>query len=102
MNIGIDVVECDRVGGIVNDKVFSMEELKYIQSKNSALSTIAGLFAAKEAYFKAKGTGIIKSELPKVIVGHHDNGQPYYVNEPESALSISHTNSTAVAVCIIF
>lgn len=102
MNIGIDIVECDRVANLVSDKIFSAEELDYIRQKNHAVETIAGLFAAKEAYFKAKGTGIIKSELPKVVIGHHANGQPYYANDPQTTLSISHTKTTAVAVCIIF
>ena len=102
MNIGIDIVECDRVANLESDKVFSAEELDYLRQKNHALETVAGLFAAKEAYFKARGTGIIKSELPKIVIGHHENGQPYYVNLPQTALSISHTATTAVAVCIIF
>lgn len=102
MNIGIDIVECDRVENLVSDKIFSAEELAYIRQKNHAVETVAGLFAAKEAYFKAKGSGIVKSELPKVVIGHHPNGQPYYVNDPQTTLSISHTKTTAVAVCIIF
>ena len=102
MNIGIDIVECRRVKGLVSSKIFSAEELTYIEQKKRALPTVAGLFAAKEAYFKAKGTGIVKSELPQVVVGHYDNGQPYYVNDAHAVLSISHTNTTAVAVCIIF
>ncbi len=102
MNIGIDIVECERVANLVNDKIFSADELAYIRQKNNAMPTIAGLFAAKEAFFKARGTGIIKSQLPQVIIGHNELGQPFYVNCPQSTLSISHTNTTAVAVCIIF
>ena len=102
MHIGIDIVECGRVAGLINDKVFSTKELDYIKQKQNALPTVAGLFAAKEAYFKAKGTGIIKSKLPRDEVGHRADGQPYYVNDAQSSLSISHTNTTAVAVCIIF
>ncbi len=102
MNIGIDIVECERVGGLISNKIFSAEELDYLRQKNHALPTVAGLFAAKEAYFKAKGTGIIKSELPQVVIGHHESGQPYYVNDSQATLSISHTATTAVAVCIIF
>lgn len=102
MNIGIDIIDCERVAGLVNEKVFSAEELAYIHQKNNALPTIAGLFAAKEAFFKARGTGIIKSELPKVVISHHPDGQPFYANFPQSTLSISHTSTTAVAVCMIF
>ena len=102
MNIGIDIVECERVAGLVGSKIFRAEELAYLEQKKQALPTVAGVFAAKEAYFKAKGTGIIKSELPHVVIGHHANGQPFYVNDPHATLSISHTEVTAVAVCIIF
>ncbi len=102
MNIGIDIVECDRVGGLLSNKIFSEKELRYISQKKGDLSTVAGLFAAKEAYFKAMGTGIVKSELPEIEIGHHENGQPYYVNNGQAVLSISHTATTAVAVCIIF
>ncbi|MCQ2382482.1 MAG: 4'-phosphopantetheinyl transferase superfamily protein [Clostridia bacterium] len=102
MNIGIDIVDCERVAGIVNEKVFSAEELTYIEQKKQALPTIAGLCAAKEAYFKAKGTGIIKSELPKIVVGHDENGQPFFFYVTHAMLSISHTGAIALAVCIIF
>ena len=102
MNIGIDIVECERVTGLISDKIFSKSELEYIHSKKNALPTVAGLFAAKEAYFKAKGTGIVKSKLPEVVICHHENGQPYYLMDTQAVLSISHTNSMAVAVCIIF
>ena len=102
MNIGIDIVECERVAGLENKKIFSKEELAYIEKRHHALPTIAGVFAAKEAYFKARGSGIIKSELPQISVGHNKNGQPYYLNDPKAVLSISHTKTTAVAVCIIF
>ncbi len=102
MNIGIDIVECERVDNLISDKVFSQSELAYIRKKNSSLQTVAGMFAAKEAYFKAKGTGIIKSKLPEIVIAHSENGQPFYEQDPQSTLSISHTKTTAVAVCIIF
>lgn len=102
MNIGIDIVECSRVVNLISDKVYSAEELNYIHEKKCSLETVAGLFAAKEAYFKAKGSGIVKSELPKVIISHREGGQPFYLNDPRATLSISHSSSVAVAVCIIF
>ena len=102
MNIGIDIVDCERCGGLVSEKIFAATELAYIKSKYNALDTVAGLYAAKEAYFKAKGTGIIKSQLPQVVIAHDELGKPYYANDPQSTLSISHTATTAVAVCLIF
>lgn len=102
MNIGIDIVDCERCAGLITDKIFAAEELVYIHSKNNALTTVAGLYAAKEAYFKACGTGIIKSQLPQVIIAHDELGKPYYAGNPRITLSISHTKTTAVAVCLIF
>lgn len=102
MNIGIDIVDCERCGGIVSNKIFAPSELAYINQKNNALTTIAGLYAAKEAYCKAKGTGIVKSQLPQIVIAHDALGKPYYANDPQSTLSISHTALTAVAVCLIF
>lgn len=102
MNIGIDIEQCARLANLLTDKVFAPRELAYLQSKNNALPTAAGLFCAKEAYFKAKGTGVLRQQLPQVEIGHDANGKPYYVNDPAAVLSISHTADTAVAVCIIF
>ncbi len=102
MNIGIDIVDCDRVLNLINEKIFSKNEIEYIHKKNNSLQTIAGIFAAKEAYFKAKGTGILRSKLPEIEVLHHKGGQPYYAHDEHATLSISHTATTAVAVCIIF
>ncbi len=103
MNIGIDIEECNRFEKFAfMDKVFSPNELEYIKSKHGSIQTIAGLYSAKEAYLKAVGTGIIKSKLPEVEIGHDAQGRPYYINNSSATLSISHTKSTAVSVCIIF
>ena len=100
MKIGIDILD---VGRNIPDGVFSEYELEYIKGKGQgSIRTATGIFAAKEAYFKAKGTGIIKSELKKVEVRHKPGGAPYYGNDHNAALSISHTDTTAVAVCILF
>jgi phosphopantetheine--protein transferase-like protein len=101
MKIGIDIVEIERFAGFKYPDIFSAAELEYIQDKNNPPETTAGLYAAKEAYFKATGTGIIKSKLPEIEIAHDQNGKPYYRNNPTASLSISHTKTTAVAVCII-
>ena len=93
-------------------RVFSGSEIEYINKKANALETVAGMFCAKEAFFKAIGKGINLSQLPEVEVKHSTLGAPYYhlseklitENNLKTAnlmLSISHTKSTAVAVCII-
>ena len=99
MKIGIDIVDVDRV---IPRQVFSNRELEYIHGKGiTADQTAAGLFAAKEAYFKALGTGMQLSQLSQIEVRHDELGAPYYSNNLNATLSISHTEKVAVAVCIL-
>jgi holo-[acyl-carrier protein] synthase len=104
MNVGIDIAEvkrfCNCKSSTLN-KIFSAAEIAYINEKGNSAETVAGLYCAKEAYFKAKGTGIIKSKLSSVEISHAKNGQPFYKNDPNAVLSISHTKTAAVAVCIV-
>lgn len=115
--IGIDIQDVARLASFVKSddkmrRMFTQLELDYINQKRYALETVTGMFCAKEAFFKAVGSGINISQLHDVQVGHFDNGMPYYILSPEvikqhglSAaqidLSISHTKTTAVAVCHI-
>jgi holo-[acyl-carrier protein] synthase len=101
MNIGIDIEEISRFAGVDIGKIFSFAEQEYIKQKNGALQTVAGLYCAKEAYFKAVGTGLMKSKLQSVEIAHDKNGKPYYKNDLRAALSIAHTKTVAIAVCLI-
>jgi holo-[acyl-carrier protein] synthase len=101
MNVGIDIAEVERFENANLRGVFSKDEMAYIKGKPNAAETMAGLFCAKEAYFKAAGTGILRNKLPAVEIAYDKNGQPFYKNDPNAVLSISHTKTTAVAVCII-
>lgn len=61
--IGIDSIEVERIGAKIakeqgfRELVFSQEEIKYCQSKAHPMEHYAARFAAKEAFFKALGTG---------------------------------------------
>ena len=105
MRIGIDMLEIARMKKLMNSsagaKVFSPSELAYIRTKGEALATATGLFCAKEAYFKAVGTGVRRTELAQIEIHHDDLGRPFFPHEPNSAISISHNQTTAVAVCVI-
>ena len=114
--IGIDIQDVERVEkfALTNkmQRMFSQRELEYINQKGNAGETIAGMFCAKEAFFKAVGSGINLSQLTQVEIAHHKTGAPYYILSPDVIqqhnltaaninLSISHTKNTAVAVCVI-
>jgi holo-[acyl-carrier protein] synthase len=99
MNIGIDIVYIPRIEKLLRDAeqtgcVFNAEEMA------GDAKTMAGRFAAKEAYFKAVGE---KRDWTSVLVLRNENEQPYLVC-PEgnrAKVSISHDGEYAVAVVLI-
>ena len=100
MKIGIDIQNI-MIYFRFPDRIFTQGERDYIKSKKDSAQTMTGIWCAKEAYFKAKGGGVTPNNLLTVEVGHYENGAPYYINDQEASLSISHTKGVAVAVCII-
>lgn len=109
--IGIDIIELSRVREIISrqskfvDRVLTPnEKLKFVDLSGSRqVEFLAGRFAAKEAYSKAKGTGIGK-ELSFLDIEIETNaaGKPYIAKpEVHAHLSISHSREYAVAQVII-
>ena len=101
MRIGTDVVQIARIEkSIASDRflreVFTEKEREYCRKAEN----YAGLFAAKEAYLKALGTGIDR-RLNTVEILHTDTGKPYVNTAEKCDLSISHDGEYAIAVCII-
>ena len=116
MHIGIDIMEAERFVGMDKEKLsrmFSQREIEYFKTKNFSPESIAGLFSAKEAFFKALGTGITTALIMEIEILHQMNGAPYIKFSPKLLhdhrmlstakvqLSISHSKQLAVAVCLI-
>ena len=118
IGLGTDIIEIERVRKAAGrkhfrDNVFTGIEQAYCESrgKNSAAS-YAARFAAKEAFFKALGTGIF-TRLTDVEVVKDERGAPKInlrgralaLAEEKSvekiSLSLSHSREFATAVCII-
>ena len=113
--IGTDIIEIERIGRAVTkknfrDNVFTQTEQTYCNArgKNSAAS-YAARFAAKEAFFKALGTGIILP-LTDVEIINDERGAPKIhlrgkvaalAESKNISLSLSHSKEFATAVCII-
>lgn len=82
--IGMDLCSVSRIKRLVHkesfiQKYFSENEQKYISEKGkSADQTVAGLFAAKEAFVKMLGIGFKCTELSAIEILHDRNGQPYF------------------------
>lgn len=113
--VGCDVCAISRMRGIMEnprflERWFTEYERAYIAGRKNAAQTAAGLFAAKEAFVKALGTGFSGLTPEHVSVRHDGQGAPYYEITPEmrallgagrAHLSISHDGDTAMAVAIV-
>lgn len=99
--IGITKVEkiLERHGEKFLEKVFTDDEIKYIEEKHFMPQTVAGIYAAKEAMLKELGTGIGEYSLKDVEVFHDEKGRPYgKAGEKLFDISISHEGDYGVAV----
>jgi holo-[acyl-carrier protein] synthase len=118
--IGQDIIEVERVAQKIGkekgfrEMVFSKNEIEYCESKPNKYEHYAARFAAKEAFFKAIGTGWKNgTAFNEVEVFHEDHGRPGLtllgstartlssINTRKIFLSISHLRALASAVVVI-
>ncbi|MEO6491037.1 MAG: holo-ACP synthase [Ferruginibacter sp.] len=118
--IGIDLVEVNRVAEKIDKKagfrelVFAQSEIDYCETKKNKFEHYAGRFAAKEAFFKAIGTGWRDgTAFNEIEVTNDDSGKPSIsflgktasaiakLNLGKIAVSVSHVSSMATAIVII-
>lgn len=113
MQIGTDIIELDRISQALDrrpsfqNKVLSKQELVVIThfSKHRQIEFIAGRFCAKEAYVKALGIGFRPGiMMTDISIMPNEWGQPEIAEGPLLQgvnISISHSNTIAMAVCCI-
>lgn len=119
VGIGTDIAEVERIrqaletyGEQFEHKVFTSEEIAYCRRTPRRMAErYAARFAAKEAFAKALGTGISRGIYWKDIsVRRQPGGRPYIVLSGRAAemcsgmrshLSLTHTDSTAMATVIL-
>jgi holo-[acyl-carrier protein] synthase len=105
--VGIDIVEVARIGRLKDlygpkflNKVFTDDEIRYAEGKKRADESLAGRFAAKEAFMKAKGR-----RLPwkSVEICSGGLGKPFILFEGArfDGVSISHERAFAVSAVVI-
>ncbi|MFC3209473.1 holo-ACP synthase [Planomicrobium okeanokoites] len=110
--IGLDIVELGRIRRLdgksakFRERVLTDNELVEYEllSVNRKTEFLAGRFAAKEAFGKAKGTGIGKNCSFKDIEIRKDlNGKPsvYFKDQEEGLISITHTKEYAAAQILL-
>ena len=115
LGIGTDIIEIKRIRDVLENtnfckRFFSKKENEYFLKKNYNPQTIAGNFAAKEAFSKALGTGFRGFQLNEIEVLRDELGKPYIVplgkvkellGEKKVMVSISHCDEYAVSYVII-
>ena len=92
------------------ERVFTPDELAYAASRGAMrAASLAGMWAAKEALFKALGTGI-DAAMTEVEIIHDASGAPGYRLHGNAAercrgallsLSLTHEDDMAAAVCVL-
>jgi holo-[acyl-carrier protein] synthase len=115
--IGNDIVEIERIRGSISrygqhflNRLFTQEEQDYCYTFQDPIPHFAGRFAAKEAIAKALGTGfgahfswhdveIINDALGKPIVKMHSKAAEKF-NHPQILISISHSQTHAIAIAL--
>ena len=116
--LGCDVCAVARMEQMIKnprflERYFTAREREYMGARAKQAQTAAGLFAAKEAFVKALGTGFAGLAPADVAVGHDGQGAPCYdLNEKmrralaargarTAWLSISHDGEVAMAVAVL-
>jgi holo-[acyl-carrier protein] synthase len=118
--LGIDLIEVERVAANMSkdagfrELVFSKNEIEYCEAKTNKFEHYAARFAAKEAFFKAIGTGWASgTAFNEVEITNDDRGKPALTllgatkhamvsrGDLIFSISLSHLKSIASAVVII-
>lgn len=119
IGIGTDIIQTVRIEKALEskgfkEKVFSSDEISYCEKRANKFESFAARFAAKEAFFKAMGTGwrdgmafheveVVNDELGKPSL--RLLGETSHIVEKKSIrsihISLSHVKEMAVAMVIL-
>lgn len=118
IGIGIDAVEIERFRqalertASLKERLFTADELSYVQPQVDPSASLAARFAAREAVMKALGVGLGAFDFHDVSVCRASSGQPdlLVVGRAQQLatdqgiarwhLSLTHTESIAMAYVI--
>lgn len=112
--VGTDLVEIERIKKSAEResfmrRVYSADERRLFETKAAPFPSMAGNWAAKEAFSKALGTGVRDFSLTEVEVLRDGLGAPYIrlsgralkaADGRSFAVSVSHTAQLACATVI--
>jgi len=105
--IGTDLIEVKRIENLIEkssrfrDRVFTQREIEYCERKKNRACSYAARFAAKEAFFKALGTGWRKGvAFQDVEVINKPSGKPELVLYGKSKELSEHNHITNIHVSL--
>ncbi|SFL95463.1 holo-ACP synthase [Halanaerobium salsuginis] len=117
---GIDIIKNSRIEQIKTkyenrflQKIYTENELEYCLAKTDYINSLAARFAAKEAVFKALGTGLRNNSWQEVEIINDQLGKPTVKLTGKTAdyaaslevekifLSISHEKNYSIAQIIL-
>ncbi|MFC0518689.1 holo-ACP synthase [Mucilaginibacter angelicae] len=105
--VGIDMIEVERIQSSIakeqgfRELVFSAKEIAYCESKANKYQHYAARFAAKEAFFKALGTGWLKdTAFNEIEVTNDESGKPVLEPIGESAVVINRNGLLKISVSL--
>lgn len=123
--VGVDIVDVSRIEKLETQKlatrILSKQEQEYLNKKSNLTNgkpseyiySLAGFWAAKEAFLKAIGVGLDTDNLNQIEILHKASGEPYVkindklfkkysiLNGKSIQISISHDANMAISVCFI-
>jgi len=118
--LGTDLVEVDRIASAIKreqgfrEMTFAANEIAYCEGRANKFECYAARFAAKEAFFKALGTGWPEgTNFNEVAITHDEQGKPEIIllGQTQKTLStwginkilvsLSHVKTMATAVVVI-
>jgi holo-[acyl-carrier protein] synthase len=118
--VGIDTIEVGRVRRFLQkqeglkEKLFSPAEIEYCESKISWARSYAARYAAKEAFLKALGAGLVgQFSLRDIEVVNQKLGQPKLILNGQARrvirrkkikriqVSLSHLKQIAIAIVVL-
>jgi len=108
--IGIDIVSIHRIRKIYElhrdkflNKIFTESEIAESTQKGHFFSSLAGKFAAKEAFLKAKSS--LRLSLKQIEILSDENNKPFLSLSNKKLdnchVSISHEQEIAIAVVVM-
>ncbi len=116
--IGTDILEVRRIEKSLKiprflNFAFGEEEIEMLKMKKFCPMSVAANFCAKEAFFKALGTGIRKFGLKNVQTLRDELGKPYFKfsgkildevqkNKYKFSVSLSHSENYAIATVLLY